>query len=737
MLIGRRSRVAIIGTVVVVLGSALMCAWMVTAASALTTSCANIAFREQASLTLPDCRAFEQVSPSDKGGFAAYPLPGQSSPVQVSPSGEGIGYLTYSAFPGALGNTALNAGHVSTRGPAGWRTAEWTPAVPKAEVLKGYEADYVFSEDLSQAVLQVPSMLLTPEATPYVENLYIRHPEGVYTLVDAAAPAISPESLCGAAMLFICFAFEDQSAFAGASSDLRHVVFESTSQLLSAAPPTGTPALYENFNGHVRLVGVLPDGSPANSSTSGSGSSVEYRSIELTVDKRVEHAVSRDGSRVIFEAPADEGGPDAEQRGLTEVYDRLRGSETIELSALASGAVPKVAASEPATFWDASADGSRVFFTSSAELTTESNTGAANNSEDLYEYNLEAKALRDLTVEKNAVDESTGAMVQGVAGVSSDGSYVYFVADGQLVEDKGFDGQPNLYVVHNGGTPRFIATLSASADGADWTQTASQLQSYVTPDGRHLEFGSRMSLSSANFPKGYDNLDQKTGEADSELYVYNAAESEEASQLVCASCDVSGAKPVGDAFTSGNSAFSKARTVSENGARVFYTARTLLAPASEKVFEYEQAGEGSCVNPLGCQYLLSSVGGTEDEQFLGASASGDNVFIATTSQLVPGDSDHLRDVYDARVEGGISSSPSESTCESKCHVSTAARTGSPTIVGATAGPSGNLSPRAPQGKVPPPRRKCAKGHRRRHGRCVKVKHRSNAKAKAHNRGMTR
>jgi len=735
MVIGRKSWIAV-RIAVAVLGAVSMCVW-VTVVPALATSCPNEAFRSGAAEGLPDCRAFEQVSPSNKGGFAGYPLPTQPTIAQVSPSGEKIGYVTYSAFPGALGNTAINAGHVSTRSADAWQTAEWTPAVPKSEVLKTYEADYVFSEDLSQAALQVPLVLLTPEATPNVENLYIRHPEGVYTLVDAAPPALSAEAICGPGLLYLCFRFEDKSTYAGASNDMRHMLFESTSQLVPSAPPTEIPALYENFNGHVRLAGVLPDGSPASSSTAGSGSSVEYRSVELTADARVEHAVSRDGSRVVFEAPADEGGPDAEQNGLPEVYDRIAGSETVELSTPASGATPKVSTSEPGTFWDASEDGSRVFFTSSAELTTESNTGAANSSEDLYEYNLQSKALTDLTVDTNVADESTGAMVHGVAGVSSDGSYVYFVAGGELVKGKGVDGEPNLYVEHNGGSPKFIATLTA-ADGSDWTQTASQSESYVTSDGKHLEFGSRVSLPSANFPKGYDNHDQASGEVDREIYEYTAAETEEASQLLCASCDPSGAKPVGDAFTSGNTAFSRARVVSENGARVFYTARTPLVPAIEKIFEYEQDGEDGCVDPLGCQYLLGGLSGTEDEQFLGASASGDDVFIATTAQLVPGDTDNLRDVYDVRVDGGVSLPPGESVCQSECRTPTSPATTSPTIVGATAGPSGNLRPPSPQrGAGSPPKTKCSKGHKRRHGRCVRVKSKSRAKVRAHNMGRTR
>ncbi len=719
-------------------------------ASAASPPCPNASLRTGLSESLPDCRAYEQVSPTDKGGIAAYGSLGQAVPAETAPSGEKLAYVTFGAFPGSVGNTALSAGHVSSRSASGWRTAEWTPAIPRAEQLKVYEADYAFSEDLTQAVIQVPTMQLLPGATPNAFNLYLRHPEGAYTLVNAARPTVSPEVLCQAeeVPLSNCFEVADLSAYAGASRDMRHVLFESAAQWLPGAPATGTETLYENATGHVRLVGVLPDGTAANGSTAGSGSRVAYKSVSLSVhvDGRVEHAVSLDGSDVIFQAPADEGEPSPAQNGMTEVYDRLGGVETVELSAPAPGATPKVATPEPATFWTASDDGSHVFFTSAAELTTESNTGSANNGEDLYEYNLPSRELRDLTIDTNPADESTGAMVQGVVGASSDGAYVYFVADGQLVAGKGVDGQPNLYVVHNGGAPMFIAALSPSADVSDWTQDGAGLQAQVTHDGLHVAFMSRMNLPTTNLREGYSNFDQVSGQPDSEAYAYSVGPTEAASQLVCASCDLSGARPVGDAVIGGeeaSTAFSKARSISDNGSRVFYTARqSLEAPAGTKsIFEYESAGEGECLGSKGCQYLLSAESSTADEAFVGSSASGDDVFIATTTQLVPGDTDNLADIFDVRVDGGIQSL-AESPCVENCHAPVAPAGGPSTPGSAVVGPSGNLAP-PPQ---PPPSkaakckrgltrshgkclRKCPPKHMRAHGKCVKIKHKSRARAR--------
>jgi hypothetical protein len=712
----------------------------VTPVSAASPACPNVDFRATGSPSagLPDCRAYEQVSPVDKSGFSAY-APGL--PAQTVSSGEALEYLNLEAFPGALGNTALYAAHVATRTPDGWRTAEWTPEVPKAEVLKLYKVNYDFSADLSHAVLQVPLVPITPEATPYVANLFLRGSEGAYSWINSGTPAVSPETLCGLEGLAVCWQFADKSTFAGASSDFSHVLFESNAQLLPGAPESFSGLLYESTGTGVRFVGILPDGVTAAASTAGSGSSLSYASGAQRADRSVERAVSQDGSHVVFQAAADGGPPNAEQGGLTEVYERIAGTETIELSVPAPGATPAVSTAEPATFQTASLDGSRVFFTSSAELTTQSNTGEANNSEDLYEYDLKTQQVTDLTIDTNPTDGATGAMVQGVVDSSADGSYVYFVANGQLIEGKGVDGEPNLYMVHERGKPVFIATLSSagscnpenaeSADSCVWSPFSVVREAYVTPDGRHLAFMSTKSLPSVNFPGGYNNVDQETSEMDSEVYLYTApARPEGTGQLVCASCDLSGTQPIGNAILGGISAtnifikgrpvydgvstpFHRARALSDDGLRLFYAAPASLAEPVDAVYEYEQNGAGSCANSGGCQYSLTTANGGKEDYFLGTNAVGTDAFIATTSRLVPIDRDDLRDVYDVRVDGGIAEPPTESSCHSGCHPLGSQLTPE-ALVSVATGPSGNHLP-------PAASLKCKRGFTRSSGKCVKVK----------------
>jgi hypothetical protein len=645
-------------------------------------ACLNAELRSGASEHLPDCRAYEQVSPAEKDGQDAAALfpqePAQSSPCEAGEPCT-LAYMNVgAAFAGALGNGFPNA-YLATREVDGWGTTPISPPTLQAPANSFAKISYAFSGDLSRAILRVPLQQLTEGAPAGVYNLFVRSPIGSYSLVTTAAPSELPSPDCGA-----CFETEDVPAFAGASSDFSHVIFEANDSLVPGAPGPHVENLYEAFAGDLSLVGILPDGTvPAQGAAAGGGIQVVgERAHEL------EHAISQEGSRVLFEAHADGGGPDPAQSGMTELYDRIGGADTIEISAPGSGAGPEdcetaggVCNAEPAQFWAASADGSVVYFTSKAALTKASNTGAESPSSenpgtDLYRYEVDTGTLADLTVDDK---DPNGAQVLGVVGVAEDGSYVYFVAEGELggplsPEDK---GKPNLYVWHETaeglGMSTYIATLAApspkeqeniellhhgpgfdySSDVGDWTSRPIESQAYVTPDGRHLAFMSVEPLT------GYDNDDVVSGEADHEVFEYDA----KSGGLMCASCDPSGARPLGSAFIGAglrelaSTPFHQPRSVSDDGSRVFFTSKDPLVSGvsggSDKIYEYED----------GEPHLISGTEGGGSSAFLDASASGDDVFFATRERLAPSDSDELVDVYDARVDGGLPPVSALTPCE--------------------------------------------------------------------------
>jgi hypothetical protein len=683
-------------------------------ASPAPLPCPNETLRTPPSSELPDCRSYEQVSPTDKDGFAAVP---EGYPVQASPNGEAFMYTSLGAFSGGASSSLPNA-YVAKRSGSGWVNTNVSPPTLEATPPGGDPVGYDFSTDLSQWVVNLPLQPLAAGATPGVLNLFLSGEVGGYSWINDVRPPIVPPEGCPGSILVYCYEIEDLAAFAGASADYHHILFEATPSLAGGAPEEeGLENLYESTDDagtwHVSLVGILPDHTDADGSTAGAGSSVFYTTVQPQADGRVANAISEDGSQVVFQAKADGKEPDPAQSSITEVYDRLGGSETIELSAPAAGATPEITTPEPALFWAASANGTRVFFTSSAELTTHSYTGAVNPAgEDLYEYDTETRALKDLTIDTNRpADEAEGAAVQGVVGISSDGSYVYFVAKGQLVPGKGVDHGDNLYVVHNGGAPVFIAALNA-LDSTDWAARPIELESYVTANGTHLAFTSIDSLPTANFPSGYDNVDEQTSEAEREVYEYSTPSAEEESHgstgsLICASCDPSAAPPIGPGVIGGgrrstengtsiNTPFHQARAVSESGGRVFFSSQDPLVAAAAgntrpKVYEYERDGEGSCKVADGCIYLLSSSASPASATFLDADREGTNVFLATVSPLTTSDQDKQVDVYDARVEGGFASPSSQASCDAGCREASVETSTSLAPLSGFGGASGNLA----------------------------------------------
>ncbi|HEV2998082.1 MAG TPA: hypothetical protein VGX16_03180 [Solirubrobacteraceae bacterium] len=311
---------------------------------------------------------------------------------------------------------------------------------------------------------------------------------------------------------------------------------------------------------------------------------------------------------------------------------------------------------------------------------------------------------------------------------------MYFVATGQLLKGLGSDGAPNLYLAHEpaagepGARPeiRFVATLS-SEDSSDWTPVPANLQAYVTPGGHDLAFTSRARVPTAESPLGYDNRDRAGVEGpDSEVYRYDAP----SATLRCASCDPSGARPLGPAFVgaatrpgesevSAGTPFHRPRALNDAGTELFFTSFDALAPglggARGGIYEYAP-GRAPRLIAGGAPGATGTQGG-EGEVFLDASPSGADVYFATRDRLVPSDRDGLVDIYDARVEGGFPEASPGGACAG---------------VGACPGASGGslgtpptaLAPRSStfRGRGVPRRAKSHRRHARRHRRARRRGH---------------
>ena len=301
-----------------------------------------------------------------------------------------------------------------------------------------------------------------------------------------------------------------------------------------------------------------------------------------------------------------------------------------------------------------------------------------------------------------------------------DGCYVYYPSEGSLFVAHGENGEwTNTQVA------------AATAEAIPWGSPHIELSS----NGRYLAFMSN------GRPTGYNNLDAITGAADEEVYLYDAA----ANHLVCASCNPTGARPVG-VFDNARGTYESAvlvdRAVEWAGAtlagslpdwiragqevsvyqprflfdsgRLFFNSADPLVPQAvnglEDVYEYEPEGVGSCRQAGGCISLISSGASKQESAFVDASANGDDAFFMTTGRLASADYDALYDIYDAHVcSASVPCIPAPPVSPPPCETSDSCKappTPQPTIFGpppsATFVGAGNASPPPAATKVPPP-----------------------------------
>jgi hypothetical protein len=672
-------------------------------------SCANAEYRTGLSAHLPDCRAYELVTPAETNGLSPVAAgPGTAgagfnnwlATPRGSAAGERLSYFTFGTLPGFDGNGRLD-GYRAERGPgehpaAGWKSELFAPSFEESGPGSGHlPAPRGVASDQLYSFWKIEPAETFPGTLP--EGLYLRVPDGT------ANPKCTPEphaqldfELIGCGDLGTDLKVESRFASPGGV----HVIFSSKEHLEAEAAPTGTEAIYDRAAGSSRawVVSVKPDGSPF-----GAGESASYV------------ASSEDGSAVVFKV----GGT---------LY---RGREG-QSSEVAEG---------PNTFAGISEDGGRVFYAATSN-------GEAPAS--IYACDLQAGPCAGTGAHEPTQIAASSIFVN----VSPDGSHVLFSSKEAFTGAESNEGgevavadKDNLYAWDaETETTRFVAVLDSQdfvSFGGNilmglqrWTRAIgagvgigrAKSPTRSSPDGEVFVFQSHAQLSP------YDN------EGRGEIYRYDPG-AEAKARLLCVSCDPSAASPSADALlqdttnlVSGVLDQTLIANVTDDGQAVLFQSGDRLLPEDangvKDVYEWKAKGAGNCTRDGGCLALISSGQGDTPSFLYGMSADGHDVFFRTREKLLEADVAGSPSIYDARAGGGIPEPVAEEDCQGDAcqgQGSTPPALPSPVSTGSR---DDNVSEKA---------RPCPKGRHRVKGRCVKKHHKRkhhHRRAK-HNRGAAK
>jgi hypothetical protein len=652
------------GVLAAVLGLAIL-----PALSGSASACPNEVLRlELQSGQLPDCRAYELVSPPYKEGAFI------SSAFAVSPDGSRFIGGSLGAFAGAAEDIPVGDANVAgvaylfSRDGSGWVP---TSLVPPASA---YVSDGMFdaSAELGSSLWELA--LPQPEG---VTSFYREQPVGTFTKIGPATPA--PEVVN-----------KRMYGYLGASADLSHVLFSILPGLRWPFDSTveGRGTLYEYVGVEQPGEGRAPElvgvngGSTALISQCGTrlGSS---GSEDNEAKGSMYNAISASGERIFFTAVGKDEAPGC--TGAAPLVGELFAREESPGEELRTVPISEPSRAEceacviggelkDAVFQGASLDGSKVFFTTEQELLP----GAVG--ENLYEYDFDAPEGERIS--RISVPASGEAQVQGLARIAEDGSHAYFVAKGVLTEtpngvgNKAIAGADNLYVYERDelfptGRMSFVATL-LPGDSTDW-QRADERPVIASGNGDFLVFASIADLTN----EGLGGVGPQT-----QVFQYNAV----TGGLLRASIGQNGYNDndrsplIGSRIVNGfPSAYSYAQVdsaASANGAQapedgaVFFESPDALTPQalSDQPNSLNELVPNIYEFSAGSVYLLSdghdvsTVNSNPGSYLAGSDPSGGDVFFFTADSLIPQDGDTQQDLYDARVEGGFPVPVLPATC---------------------------------------------------------------------------
>jgi hypothetical protein len=712
----------------------------------------GLVFLGAPALALNPERTYEMVTPLYKAGYGA-------SNAAVALDGNSVWFNSLGAFAGiplpARGSSSYVARRVEG---SGWSTVPIEP--PFVEGSSVFDVSSSLEEAISETKVgeagsEQSQLLVHRIASPDVPAAWL--PSGPVIRKVVAEPGI-----IGARRV-------------ATSGNLCHIAIEGSRFLLEAPPASSE--LYDLSRGcagespSLRLVAVRnSDGVHGEPEVLNRNCTPEAVSGGTGIRR---HAVSEDGEIFFTDCSGGAG---------RQLFVRLGGARTVEVSRpLLAGApfggcgdggkagevpgqVPCPGASERpgAGFAGASADGSRVYFTTGAGLVS----GDSDLSSNLFMATIgcpaggpgsceEAeKQVTSLVRVSEPQAPAQAAEVFGVLSISKDGGGAYFMADGVLSAAANAEGEvplkgaDNLYAYDAASRAlRFVGDLCSAAgrsgeaadphcptsldstrnDSALWGQSG---EAQTTAEGRYLVFSTYAQLvrtpprADTDAARDVYRFDMATGALDRVSVGeggYDTNGNNSAFDATITTVGTAGGSVVEDEDMS-------TRAISNDGSRIVFSGAEPLSPHAApnghlKIYEWHE----------GSVSLISSGTSTTDDILPVITPSGRDIFFTTSQGLVPQDTEGDHDVYDARLGGGFPPAPVErAPCGGEGCQGPLTNPAPLLVPGSVSqAPGENLAPPVskPVVKTKKTTIKCSRGKKPSHGKCVKAKTRKKSNAR--------
>jgi hypothetical protein len=591
----------------------------------------------------PDHRAYELVSPPFKNYSDA-----DFGGATLGLSGEGAAFRAFGSFGNPPGQLVFFwSEYNSKRTETGWQSGASNPQVCPFDSNSPFSYGYAFqfetvrydaniehgvarvAESESCEIEPLNSAAPLPATNLYKEN-FSTDPFHLSDF-ELLAPHRNYDFGYGQSYL------NGTASFEGGSPDFSHVVFSSGGQQTPDTPPQGPGSsyvsrLYDWHDGTLSLISKEP-----------LTDNLFTEETDLASTRPGSGAISDDGNRIFFGSP----GIFSSNR---ELFMRENDTTTYRISR--SECTSSCGSPAKSEFAEATPDGSKALFASTAKLSDEDNQPGR----DLYMFTQspepEDPGEQNLTLidKDNEPADGTEGTFRGVYGMSNDGNTVFFVSTSQLVFGKPTAPGPKLYRWQwNEGSPtiEYLATLSFSEENGRWGDFGSPFRTkyQVTPSGNDLVIATEVPL-----------IPIADRDSSTDVYRWDAQQG-----WSCVSCQFPGVPSTGPSTTGRGEGLQ----ISDDGKRIPFQTTDALLPADVN-------GESGCaesgLNGIpacqdvyewndGALSLVSTGISTDSSNLYGISRSGRDILFSTRERLVGWDTDTNRDIYDARIGGGFPEPP--------------------------------------------------------------------------------